>query len=43
VGPGGSPMLNGWTYLVIAPLLLAAGAFLIRGHKWRTVVVGHAA
>lgn len=43
VGPGGSPMLNGWTYFVIAPLLLAAGAYLIRGRQWRTVVVGHAA
>jgi alpha-1,6-mannosyltransferase len=43
VGPGGTPMLNGLTYFVIAPLILVACALLIRDRQWRVVVVGHAA
>jgi len=42
VGPGGAPLLSGYDYLIVAPLLLAGCAWLVRDRHWRTVVVGHA-
>lgn len=42
VGPGGTPMLNGDAYFVIAPLLLGGLFWLVRGQHWRTVVTGYA-
>jgi alpha-1,6-mannosyltransferase len=43
VGAGGSPMLNGFAYVVTAPLLLAGSAWLFWDRHWQTVVMGHAA
>ena len=43
VGPGGAPLLSGYDYLVIAPLLLAGCAWLVHDRHWKTVVVGSAA
>ena len=43
VGPGGAPMLSGYAYFVVAPLLLAACVWLIWDRHWRIVVMGHAA
>jgi alpha-1,6-mannosyltransferase len=40
VGPGGTPMLNGGAYFVLAPLLLAGCAWLVWDRHWRTVVTG---
>ncbi len=42
VGPGGTPMLGGDAYFVIAPLLVAACIWLVRERHWRTVVTGYA-
>jgi hypothetical protein len=42
VGPGGTPMLGGDAYYVIAPLALAACIWLIRDRHWRAVVSGYA-
>jgi alpha-1,6-mannosyltransferase len=43
VGPGGTPMLSGHAYFVLAPLLLAGCAWLVWDRHWRTVVTGLAA
>jgi hypothetical protein len=42
VGPGGTPMLGGDAYYVIAPLALAACIWLIWDRHWRAVVSGYA-
>jgi hypothetical protein len=42
VGPGGAPMLGGDAYYVTAPVVLAAGAWLVWDRHWRTVVSGYA-
>jgi hypothetical protein len=41
VGAGGTPMLSGLDYVVIAPLLLAGCARLLWDRHWHTVVFGH--
>jgi hypothetical protein len=38
VGPGGTPMFNGYDVWVVAPLLLAGCVWLIWDHHWRSVV-----
>jgi hypothetical protein len=43
VGAGGSPMLNGLDYVVIAPLLLAGCGWLFWDRHWQRVVTGRVA
>jgi hypothetical protein len=40
VGPGGSPMLSGYAYVVVTLAVLATLAWLVRGGRWRSVVLG---
>jgi hypothetical protein len=42
VGPSGSPVLLGNSYILVSLATLAGIAWLIRGQRWRTVVSGHA-